>query len=154
MLHCHVGCSFLFSHRPNAKKTKVLTYNIPLDHPPLKIVGGNSLVEVSGGKYLTVFHNCLNTLIGTSDPMCTTWNSCTNCQTNYASFLSMSMYIGVGRPLSLCPCVGSQSTSLLAGSFIFMDATLSHSLGSPPYRCLLVTCSFWSMFSITCSILV
>ena len=66
--------------------------------------------------------------------------------------------------LSRCPCVCSQSTSLLAGSswclwkwpasVILLNANLSHSLGSPPYRCFTVTCSFWLMFSITHSILV
>ena len=85
----------------------------------------------------------IHAVLHTSGQFCGALHSC---------ILSLSTYVGVERPLSQCLCVGSQSTSLL--SFILLDDTLSHSLGSPPYRGLLVTCLFWSMFSITCGILV
>ena len=38
--------------RLNAKKTEVITYNIPSEHPPLTTTGGTALKEVKDFKYL------------------------------------------------------------------------------------------------------
>ena len=48
----------------------------------------------------------IHAVLHTSDQFCRALHS--------ASFLSLSTYVDVGGPLSRCPCVGSQSTSLLA----------------------------------------
>ena len=43
--------------RLNAKKTEVITYNIPSEHPPLTMTGGTALKEVKDFKYLGAWVN-------------------------------------------------------------------------------------------------